>query len=86
MEPIYEVDHSGKIIWEMIGISDSTWGSDPDDGRSISGFIFYSMGVPISWRSKTQKGVTLSSPEIKYVAISELVKEIKYTLQVLETL
>jgi hypothetical protein len=36
------------------------------------------MNVPVCWRSKSQKGVTLSSTEAEYVAISEAVKEVKF--------
>jgi hypothetical protein len=36
------------------------------------------LGVPVCWRSKSQKGVTLSSTEAVYVAISEAVKEVKF--------
>jgi hypothetical protein len=36
------------------------------------------MNVPVFWRSKAQRGMTLSSSEAEYVAISEVVKEIKF--------
>jgi hypothetical protein len=36
------------------------------------------MNVPVCWRSKAQRGVTLSSSKAEYVAISEAVKEIKF--------
>jgi hypothetical protein len=45
---------------------------------SVTGFIIYLLKVPIFWRSKSQKGVTLSSTEAEYVAISEAVKELKF--------
>jgi hypothetical protein len=37
----------------------------------------------ICWSSKSQKGVTLSSTEAKYVSISEAVKELKFTYYLL---
>jgi hypothetical protein len=37
-----------------------------------------SMNVPICWRSKAQRGVTLSSSKAEYVAMPEVVKEIKF--------
>jgi hypothetical protein len=43
----------------------------------VTGFIIYLLNVPICWRSKSQKGVTLLSTEAEYVAISEAVKELK---------
>jgi hypothetical protein len=36
------------------------------------------LNVPICWRSKSQKGVTLSNTEAEYVEISEAVKELKF--------
>ena len=43
----------------------------------MTGFIVYLLNLPICWRSKAQRSVTLSSSEAEYVAISEAVKEIK---------
>jgi hypothetical protein len=36
------------------------------------------MNLPVFWRFKAPRGVTLSSSEAEYVAISEAVKEIKF--------
>ena len=77
---------SRSINWILKGICDSTWGSEKQDGRSVTGYILYFMGVPISWKSKAQPLVTLSSSEAKYVAASELLKEIKYTMQILDSI
>jgi hypothetical protein len=44
----------------------------------VTGFVIYLLDVPVCWRLKSQKGVTLSSTEAKYVAISEAVKELKF--------
>ena len=52
----------------------------------MSGFILYVKGVPISWRSKAQRSVTLSSSEAEWVALSEAVKEIMFVLQLLESM
>ena len=41
------------------------------------------MGAKISWKSKAQRGVTLSSSEAEFVALSEAAKEIKFIVQVL---
>jgi hypothetical protein len=57
---------------------DSDWDGDSETRISVTGFILYLMNVPVCWRSKSQKGVTLSSTEAEYVAISEAVKEVKF--------
>jgi hypothetical protein len=44
----------------------------------VTGFMVYLQNVSVCWRSKAQRGVTLSSSEAEYVAISEAVKEIKF--------
>jgi hypothetical protein len=53
---------------------------------SVAGFIIYLLNVPICWRSESQKGVTLSSTEVKYVAISKAVKELKFIYYLLSDL
>ena len=86
IKPKWDMRDDGSIIWILRGICDSTWGSDPIDGRSVAGYILYFMGVPISWKSKTMTGVKLSSTEAEYCAASELIKEIKFVIQILEHL
>ena len=86
ISPKWKTDESGHIIWYLRGMCDSTWRSDPGDGRSITGYALYFMDTLISWKSKTQTHVTLSSTEAEYVSVSELVKEIVFVLQILELL
>ena len=84
MKPEVEKDENNNIIYKLHGMCDATWGSDPDDGRSISGHILFFMGVPISWKSKTQASVVLSSAEDEYVSSTELVKDMLWVKQILE--
>jgi hypothetical protein len=86
MKPVITKNSEGSINWILKGICDSTWGSEKQDGKSVTGYILYFMGVPISWKSKAQPLVTLSSSEAEYVAASELLKEIKYTMQILDSI
>jgi hypothetical protein len=65
---------------------DSDWVGDPKTRVSVTGFIIYLLSVPICWRSKSQKGITLLSTEAKYVAISEAVKELKFIYYLLSDL
>ena len=64
----------------------SDWAGDPETRVSVTGFIIYLLSVPICWRSKSQKGVTLLSTEAKYVAISEAIKELKFIYYLLNDL
>ena len=44
------------------------------------------MNVPIFWKSKAQKAIALSSSEAEYYAMAEAAKEIRFIVQVLESL
>jgi hypothetical protein len=70
--------------WSLRVFCDSDWAGDSDTRISVTGFILYLMNVPVCWRSKAQKGVTLSSSEAEYVAMSEAVKEIRFIYYLLQ--
>jgi hypothetical protein len=72
--------------WHLTMYSDSDWAGDPENRRSISGYILFLMGCPLVWKSKQQSSVTLSSTEAEFVALSEAAKEIKFVTQVLESI
>jgi hypothetical protein len=67
-----------NLGWYLKIFCDSNWVGDPETRVSVTGIIIYLLNVPICWLSKSQKGVTLSSTEAKYVAISKAVKELKF--------
>jgi len=67
--------------WWIVAYSDSDYAKDPSTRKSVTGFIVYFCGVPVSWMSKSQKSVTLSSSEAEYVALSETAKEIRFLYQ-----
>jgi hypothetical protein len=64
--------------WSLHLFCDCDWAGDSEKRISVTCFIVYLMNLPVCWRSKAQRGVTLSSSEAEYVAISEAVKEIKF--------
>jgi hypothetical protein len=72
-----------NLEWNLNIFCDSDWAGDPETRISVTGFVIYLLNVPICWRSKAQKGVTLSSTEAEYVAISEAVKDIRYVYYLL---
>jgi hypothetical protein len=67
-----------NLGWSLKIFCDSYWTDDPETRVSVAGFIISLLNVPVCWQSKSQKGVTLSSTEAKYVAVSEAVKEFKF--------
>ncbi|KAE8217198.1 hypothetical protein CF326_g9530 [Tilletia indica] len=60
---------------QLVGYSDSDHGADPTTRRSVSGYVFYLYGNPVTWRSKLQDTVSVSSTEAEYVALSEATRE-----------
>ncbi len=68
-----------------IGYCDSDWGGDPDDRKSTSGYLFLYGGV-VSWRSRKQKTVALSSSEAEYMAATDAAKEAVWIQQFIEEL
>ena len=59
------------------GYSDSNWAGDKEDRKSTSGYVFMLNNGPISWASKRQKTVALSSTEAEYMALTLAAKETK---------
>ena len=66
------------------GFSDSDWGSS-EDRKSISGYCFKlsENGTLISWKSKKQQIVALSSCEAEYIALTHAIQEGKFIKQLL---
>jgi hypothetical protein len=69
-----QLTFSGPIK-NLIGYSDSNWAGDHDTRRSTSGYIFNIGSGAISWSSKRQPTVALSSCEAEYVGQTNAIKE-----------
>jgi hypothetical protein len=64
--------------WKLKVFFDSDWAGDLEMRISVTGSIVYLQNIPVCWRSKAQRGVTLSISKAEYVAMSEVVKEIRF--------
>ena len=67
-----------------IGYSDSDYAGDLDDRKSTSGYLFKLAGAVISWRSKKQPTVALSTAED--VALSSATQETLWLNQLITEL
>jgi hypothetical protein len=72
--------------WDLVPYCDSDWTGGAETRISVTGFSIYLLEILICWRSKGQKGVTLSSSTAEYVAISEAVNEIRFIYYLLESI
>jgi hypothetical protein len=75
-----------KNLFDMEVYCDSDFAGDKETRISVAGYIIYLCGVPISWRSKAMRHVTLSSSEAEYVSLSEAAKEVKFIIMVIESM
>lgn len=74
----YCLRYSSESDSKLTGFVDADWGSNVLDRRSYSGFCFTLSGSVVSWCSKKQNSVSLSSCESEYISISECIKEAMY--------
>ena len=71
---------------DVKGSTDADWESCEDTRRSNTGFGFFLSGAAISWCSRRQKTVSLSSCESEYVAATEATREAVWIRAFLEEL
>jgi hypothetical protein len=75
----------------LIGYCDADWAGNLDDRKSTTGYLFLLAGGAISWASKKQPTVALSTTEAEYMALNaasqeaiwlkRLLKELKYDIE-----
>jgi len=59
---------------ELSAYVDSDWGKEVETCKSISGQVAFFGMSPISYKSKKQQTIALSSAEAEYMAVSDLAK------------
>ena len=57
------------------GLSDADWAGDKSNRASTSAFVWSLAGGPVSWSSKKQSCIALSTAEAEYVALTRAVQE-----------
>ena len=71
---------------DLIGFTDSDYAGDQDDRRSTSGFVFMLDSGAVSWSSKKQPIVTLSTTEAEFVAATSCACQAIWLKKILEEL
>lgn len=62
----------------LIAFVDADWGNNIDDRISYTGYYFKLANAAITWESRKQRSVALSSTEAEYIALTEASKEVVY--------
>jgi len=76
-----ELDTSKEF--EIKLFSDSDWAGDKDTRKSVTGYCIFFQGCAVSWKSKGQSTISLSSSEAELMALSEATKEIRFVYELL---
>ena len=71
----YGLLYDKEKVTDFMGYSDADWAGDLDDRRSTSGYVFKLSGAAVSWRSKKQSCVALSTAEAEYMALASATQE-----------
>ncbi|MCO5546936.1 hypothetical protein L7F22_000375 [Adiantum nelumboides] len=69
-----------------LGGRDADFAGHPDCRKSTSGYVFTFTGGAVSWISRLQKCVALSTTEAEYVAATEASKEALWLMRLVEEL
>ena len=69
--PNYALVFDGPSNKGLVAYTDSDWAADPIKRRSVTGYFFKLANGIISWQSRSQKTVALSSTEAEYMALSD---------------
>jgi hypothetical protein len=77
--------HQGGVV-KLHGYCDADWGGDLTDRKSTTGYCTFVNNNLISWQSKKQTTVALSSCEAEYMAINDIAKEVMWMRMLMKEL
>ena len=80
------VQDTTKSFPEPVCYMDSDWAGDRQDRRSTGGYVITLCGGVISWKTRKQDVVALSTTEAEYIALSDAVKEVIWLRRLLREL
>lgn len=80
----FGIQYSREGGREMLGYTDSDYAGDVDDRKSTFGYVFVMSRGAVSWTSKKQPIVTLSTPEADFVAAAYVACQAVWLRNILE--
>ena len=70
----------------LTGYTDADWAADTETRRSLGAYVFLLYGGAVSWTSKRQQSIALSSCEAEYMAQTQAAKEAIWLTRLLSEL
>lgn len=71
----YKLTYTKSGNRKITGYCDADWASDARDRKSCTGYIFLFQGSAISWCSRKQQTIALSTAEAEYMAMGSAAQE-----------
>ena len=84
----YGLTYQKSDSLKLFGYCDADWAGDNDDRRSTTGYCFFlnENSAAISWASRKQPTVSLSTAEAEYMAVGAAAQEVKFLNGILHDL
>lgn len=82
----HKLQYNKSSNGEIVGYSDADYAGDIDNRHSTSGQVFMLAGAAISWMSKKQPVVALSTTEAEYIALCSAAQEAVWLKRLLKNI
>ena len=79
----YGIWYSKDTNANLVGFSDADWAGNADDRKSTSGGCFYVGNNLVSWLSKKQNSISLSTAEAEYIAAGSCCTQLLWMKQMM---
>jgi len=85
-EPALGIFLNNSPTYDLLAYCDADWASCSHTRKSVSGFVIFLGNTLISWKSKKQATVSLSSAEAEYRSLRRLTAELSWLSRLLSEL
>lgn len=63
------------LAYSLIGYTDGNFVGDPKDQKFVIRYYFFLNKTVVSWSSKKQKTMSISTIEVEYIALGYVIRE-----------